>query len=190
MGKDALARKLTIDTGVTYTPQQAARFLDQHKRIYETYWDWVADIQKQYRKKEPLITKDGWPLFCDNPRPTSVGNFPVQATGATILRRAVAYLHQIGLQVAWPLHDGIYVESTPEMCSLHQQLMQQWMTQAVVDTIGDRVTMGIDFSIHTPDEIWIEEGAEELVERYSKYVFETPTLKEDADEFIRRLERA
>jgi DNA polymerase-1 len=170
MGAESLASSLSHATKRQWFPAQADRLLHQHRRIYSKYWDWVGEVEREYRSGVPLVLQDGWPLFPDNPNPRSVANYPVQGTGAVILRRAVRRLHDAGLRVSWPLHDGVYVLSTPASAEADRQVLTECMRAAAVETVGDRVEMGIVTHIHRPDELWTEEGAEDMVERFREYV--------------------
>ena len=47
-------------------------------------------------------------------KPASVGNFPVQANGAEMLRLAIIQMHEKGVQVAAPIHDAVLIEGPLE----------------------------------------------------------------------------
>lgn len=103
MGAASLATTLTHASGRAWRERQAERLLDQHRRVYGSYWGWVDGVRRGYLGGEPLVQPDGWALWCENPNLRSACNFPVQARGAVILRDAVRRLHDAGVRVAWPL---------------------------------------------------------------------------------------
>lgn len=110
MGPFALCGKLTQDTGVHHTPEQAEKLIDLYFSTYDGYKRWIDDTVARYREKSYLTLLDGWVMFGDNDNHRSVANCPVQGAGGCVLRRAIKLAQERGLRVIIPLHDALYIE--------------------------------------------------------------------------------
>ena len=61
---------------------------------------------------EPLVTPLGWKLQLRNdpdPNDRSLLNWPMQSTGADIMRLAACMLTEAGIEVCCPIHDAFLV---------------------------------------------------------------------------------
>lgn len=117
MAKNSLAEKLTQDTSVEHSPDEAQKLIDLYFSVYQKYGNWVAKTQYEYRQRGYLALLDGWVMFGDNENDRSVSNCPIQGAGACVLRRAIKLAQEAGLKVIIPLHDALYIEyptSRPE----------------------------------------------------------------------------
>lgn len=116
--KKALARTLTNSLGEVYTEQQAQDLIDMYYKIYKNYGEYLDKIYHQlnyvpfgkYIDDGCIKLPDGWYLFGDNHKPTSIRNMKIQGLGGCVLRKAVALCQDAGLSVIAPLHDAIYIE--------------------------------------------------------------------------------
>jgi hypothetical protein len=110
MSAKGLAEKLTEDTGRVYTEEQAQEYIND---FYSVYWelkqfqDW---IQNDYAANGNLKLPCGWYMFGDNDNHRSVCNVPIQGVSASIMRKAVEYAEECGLEVVVTLHDALYIE--------------------------------------------------------------------------------
>lgn len=107
----------------------AARdLLAGHRRIYGRYWEWTEGNLERIGAGLPLTTRFGWERRWKGPRDsaTSAGNFPVQATGAEILRLAVVACEEAGLRIVAPVHDAVLLEAdTEEEIATARRLMER-----------------------------------------------------------------
>jgi hypothetical protein len=110
MGPDALAKKLSRDTGKEYTKLDAEKLTQTFFRTYNKYHHWIQKTQDEYYARGYLQLLDGWVMFGDNPNHRSVSNCPVQGAGACILRKAIQLCQDAKLRVIIPLHDALYFE--------------------------------------------------------------------------------
>ena len=108
MGVDKLHLKLMADTGKAIPRIQAISLVNKHKRIFKRYWQYLDEMSEIYKKNGLLKTEDNWILFGNNPNFLSVRNFPIQATGASILRRVMVECMKAGIKTIAPLHDACY----------------------------------------------------------------------------------
>jgi DNA polymerase-1 len=167
MGVAKLHRKLIADTGRKDFPLEEAEALDRiHKETFADYWAWSRETIDRYADGEPLCTRDGWYLFCDNPNMMSVGNFPIQGAGGAILRRAVRYGQQQGLRIVSPLHDACYMLHREDEMH-HVALLKECMNKAFQDFYGRDIRMDAKTWRHTDE--FLEEGAEHTFALLAKY---------------------
>lgn len=158
MGHAKLKIKLGLDSGQSISDEKTAELIRAHKETFHVYWAWVKELTKKYQQRIPLITNDGWVLFCDNVVMTSVRNFPVQANAAAITRKAIVKCWGMGLKVMCGLHDAIYIISeNPEKEEEILNNIMLWATEQVLRE--EKTAMRIDSKIVTPEDIWIEEKA-------------------------------
>ncbi len=176
MGKDKLKTKLILDSGdkkpdQDYWNDKTEELIRAHKTTFATYWQWVKEITYDYKDRNPLVTNDGFVLFCDNDRITSVRNFPVQGNGASITRRAVVRAAEAGLTVLCSLHDALYLESKEP--DKHSQALESIMIQATCDVLGMKIQdcdIRIDTKVISHEETWVEEKGAEDWNKIKKYL--------------------
>lgn len=150
MGKVGLALKLTTDSGVTYTPDQAQKFIDKFYETYPDYAQWKEDTIMDYREFEQLTLPDGWVMWGDNPNFRSVGNFPIQGLGAVIMRDAVKLAFDRRLDVIYTLHDALYIE-----CSSREPYEIQILMECMQEAYRNRAkTYGEFVDIRLEGEAW------------------------------------
>jgi hypothetical protein len=156
MGKDKLRTKLTLDSGKPVSVEKTEELIKAHKTVFSQYWEWVYRTSARYKQGVPLITSDGWVLFCDNPVVTSVRNFLVQATAAAITRKAFVLAIEEGLDVMCSLHDAIYVLSTNKQ--LDENLIKRCMLFATEEILKETKTqIRLDFKTISHEDTWIED---------------------------------
>lgn len=120
LGANSMALKLSNDLGKLFTPDHAQELINKFYEVYSSFAEWKKKVQADYKGEwidgefypglNYLTLADGWTMFGDNPNFRSIGNCPVQGTGAVIMRKAVALAQDAGLQVIFTLHDALYIE--------------------------------------------------------------------------------
>lgn len=110
MASKGLAGKLTRDTGVKHTEDEAQALIDKFEEAFPDYQDWKDEVWAEYRADGYLKLPCGWTMFGDNKNRRSVCNFPIQGCGSSIMRKAVQMAQDEGLEVIFTLHDALYVE--------------------------------------------------------------------------------
>jgi len=116
--KKALARTLTNTLGEEYTEQKAQELIDTYFKIYNNYGKYLDSIYTQinhipfgkYVDDKCIKLPDGWYMFGDNNKPTSIRNMKIQGLGGCVLRKAIELCQDSGLSVIAPLHDALYIE--------------------------------------------------------------------------------
>ena len=71
-------------------------------------------------------------MFGDNNNSRSVGNCPVQGTGASILRKGIQLCQDAGLKVIFPLHDALYIECSSDVAAEASKIFLDKMREAFV----------------------------------------------------------
>ena len=176
LGYRNLATKLTTDTGRLVSESEAFELLKLHKKTFPVYWDWLDKISEEYDVKRFLSLWDGWSLLRDNDNSLSVRNFPVQGTGAAIMRRAVILAHEKGINVVATLHDALYA-IYDEKDSDTPKILSGCMDQAVKDVLGSELKIRQDVDIHRHGEIWIEPKGKRYYKILKQYL--DPMLTEE-----------
>ncbi len=131
MGAKGLASKITKDTGVHCSQDEAQFLIDMFFETYSSFDLWRDNTIDEYTTRGYLKLPDGWTIWGDNDNHRSVLNFPIQGRGAVIMRRGVWNCHEMGLDVIMTLHDAIYVECDFNKTVTSINLLAQCMGEAV-----------------------------------------------------------
>jgi hypothetical protein len=106
MGAEALARAAGLHR------VEANGLLNSHKMTYRVFWEWAEANQMRALMGQPLVTPLGWKLQLRNdpdPNDRSLLNWPMQSTGADIMRLAACMLTETSIEVCCPIHDAFLV---------------------------------------------------------------------------------
>ena len=142
-----LAQRLGISTFAAH------EMLSQHRGLFSKYWAWVEDWIAHALNTGEMRTAMGWTCVTGitefNAR--SIGNWPVQATGADILRIACIEGHRRGLKLCGSVHDAVLIESSLEQIDADVALMREIMRRASRVVLGDHeLRTGVDI-VRYPD---------------------------------------
>ena len=165
-----LAQRLGVSTFAAH------EMLNQHRGLFSKYWAWVEDWIAHALNTGSMHTRLGWTCCSGitefNAR--SIGNFPVQATGADILRVACIEGHRRGLQLCGSVHDAVLIESSLERIDADVALMREIMRRASRVVLGDsELRTGVDI-VRYPDSYSDARGVKmwnevlELLEQYRR----------------------
>ena len=152
-GIHGLAKRLNI-CGV-----EARHLIENHKRTFSEFWGWNARRCNSAWVKSKLVTPLGWALHLHpGTNPRTVMNFPMQATGADILRQLCIQLDRGGFDLCAPIHDAVLVEC--DDCDVYEvgKAVQDEMVQAAATVLGDdRIKTDAKIVCH-PDRYMDERG--------------------------------
>ena len=165
-----LAQRLGVSTFAAH------EMLSQHRGLFSKYWAWVEDWIAHALNTGEMRTAMGWTCRTGitefNAR--SIGNWPVQATGADILRIACIEGHRHGLQLCGSVHDAVLIESSLERIDADVALMREIMRRASRVVLGDsELRTGVDI-VRYPDSYSDARGVKmwnevlELLEQYRR----------------------
>ena len=150
--REFVAGRLGRDVPLWEARQWRSMFWDS----YAVYRRWREAVARLYGPLSPLVLPDGTALWGADANPLSVQNFPVQATGGSLLRSAVVHLLDWGPQgprLAWTLHDAIYAWSDDKWGAVSHNVgvMRACMDAAWADVAGEGRAidkLGIDVTVY------------------------------------------
>jgi len=148
MSYQTLAAKLGISTF------EAHELLNQHKGLFAQYWQWSDDWVQAALQAGAMRTALGWTCRTGDTEfnERSIRNFPVQATGAEILRVAAIMATHRGIRLLAPVHDAILLEAPIEEIEAATALMQEIMRRASRVVLGNDAN-GAPYEIRTDAKI-------------------------------------
>src|SRR5262249_7149920 len=84
--------------------------LRAHHETYRRFWRWSDAVVDHGVLTGTVSTVFGWLLYVGaNFNPRSLRNFPMQANGAEILRLAVCFAIEQGIEVCAVIHDAVLI---------------------------------------------------------------------------------
>ena len=89
---------------------QAAKFLLLHKDTFWKFWKWSDDFVNSAQLNGDAISGANWDLIGHHEKEPTLANYPVQSTGAEILRQTCCMVVEAGIRLCAPVHDAIVVE--------------------------------------------------------------------------------
>ena len=126
MSVETLAGRLGVSTF------EAHEMLNQHREQFAQYWQWSDDWVQHAFQTGVMRTAFGWTCRTGitefNER--SIRNWPIQATGADILRIACILATRHGIKLLAPVHDAVLIEAPIERIEADVALMQEIMRRA------------------------------------------------------------
>jgi hypothetical protein len=126
MQNETLAQRLGVSSFAAH------EMLNQHRGLFNQYWAWVEDWIAHALDTGTMHTPLGWPCRTGitelNAR--SIGNYPVQATGADILRVACVWAHRRGLRLIAQIHDAVVIEAPIDQIEADVTLTKEIMRRA------------------------------------------------------------
>ena len=119
-------------------PVSRARYLlDLHRRTYKQFWKWSDSAVDQAVLGGRLWTSFGWQIQTQSEiNDRSLRNFPMQATGAEMLRIACCLLTEAGIRVCAPVHDAVLIEAPLDELDTVIKKTQSLMAEASKVVLG------------------------------------------------------
>jgi hypothetical protein len=161
MSSETLAGRLGV------TSLEAHEMLNQHRAQFRQYWQWSEDWVQHALQTGIMRTPLGWKCRVGitefNER--SIRNWPIQATGADILRMACILATRRGIKLLAPVHDAVLIEAPTERIESDVALMQDAMRRASRIVLSGDTELRTDvktvrhpdrYSDKRGDEIWTE----------------------------------
>jgi DNA polymerase I len=126
MGVETLAARLGVSAF------EAHEMLSQHREQFSQYWAWSDDWVQHALQTGVTRTAFGWTCRTGitefNER--SIRNWPIQATGADILRIGCILASRRGIGLLAPVHDAVLIEAPIERIEADVALMREIMRRA------------------------------------------------------------
>jgi hypothetical protein len=141
---------------------EAHEMLNQHREMFAQYWQWSNDWVQHALQTGTMRTAFAWTCRTGitefNER--SIRNWPVQATGADILRIACILATRHGIRLLAPVHDAVLIEAPIDQIEIEVARMQEFMRQASRIVLGKH-ELRTDFTIiRYPDSYSDKRGAD------------------------------
>lgn len=140
--------------------REATNLILAHQRRYPRFWAWQGHIVETAASAGLISTQSGWCMRVDdNTKESTLKNWPIQATGADILRKAVLLCQQAGVQVIATNHDALMIES--DLTSIERITQQTEQCMAVASEMVIGVALKTESSIcKFPDHLYPQHRAE------------------------------
>jgi DNA polymerase-1 len=124
---------------------EADEILQQHRRLYGTYWHWSDAWVHRALSSGQMRTNFGWGFYLDRPsKERTLRNWPIQSHGAEILRLTCVWATKRGLQLLAPLHDALLLEAPTDRIEQDVALLQEIMrrgSRIVLNPSGGSFTL-------------------------------------------------
>jgi DNA polymerase I-like protein with 3'-5' exonuclease and polymerase domains len=137
-------RSLAVRMGVSDI--EAHELLAQHRAVCSQYWAWSKDWVQHAFQSGAMRTAFGWHCRTGitelNDR--SVSNWPIQSTGADILRIACILAVRHGIKLCAPVHDAALIEAPIDRIEADVTLMQDIMRRASRIVLNDTAAGAIE----------------------------------------------
>jgi DNA polymerase I len=128
MSTETLAGRLGVSSF------EAHEMLGQHRELFAQYWKWSDDWVAHSLQTGVMRTAFGWECRIGIVEPTvnarSIRNWPIQATGADILRIACILAARHGIRLLAPIHDAVLIEAPIDRIEADVALMREIMRRA------------------------------------------------------------
>ena len=120
---------------------EARELLQLHREHYRAFWGWADANVENVLAGATMSTPMGWQFrqgFGTEGNPRSILNWPMQSTGADVLRLSCVRLMTAGVKICAPIHDAVLIEAPLEMIDEHVRLTRSIMEQACRDVLGGK----------------------------------------------------
>ena len=139
---------------------EALNIINTHKLTYRTYWKWINNFMNAGMLSGRVKTKYHWYLNTKNANPRSLQNWPMQSTGAEILRLGISICFDYGIKVLGPIHDAILIEDKEKNINKTTKLAQECMKEASRKVLG--LTIKTDAKIIRYPNRYMDERGEKM----------------------------
>jgi DNA polymerase-1 len=109
----------------------ARDLLRAHHQTYRRFWTWSDAALDQAMLLGVIYTVFGWPVNVgERANPRSLRNFPMQASGAEMLRIACCLVTERGVEVCAPVHDAVLICAPLDRLDADIAIMRAAMAEA------------------------------------------------------------
>lgn len=150
------------------------KFVMDYRNLFSSESRCVATLKQAYTDfKRGVMLQDCWRIGPDDPNILSIGNFPVQGTGAVILRRCCELCDEAGVKLYATLHDAISITGKLENMEKDIAKASECFAQAAEDILGERIIVVGNPEVVKNNENWIHDSSvpdtwNRMAEKYFK----------------------
>ncbi len=125
MGAFSLGQRIALPT------PYARDLLRVHRETYPRYWRWSDGALDHAMMLGHLYTTFDWRVRVGaDARPAALRNWPVQSTGAEVLRLASCLVTEAGITVCAPVHDALLIEAPIDVIEERVEQTRELMHEA------------------------------------------------------------
>jgi DNA polymerase I-like protein with 3'-5' exonuclease and polymerase domains len=107
-----LMGEASLAASIGQLPIVARHLLRDHREVFPVFWRWADSVAANFSLRRELQTMFGWRLRNNGDGHERTGrNYPMQSTGAEIMRLAACSMTEAGVQVCCPIHDAFLIEA-------------------------------------------------------------------------------
>jgi DNA polymerase I-like protein with 3'-5' exonuclease and polymerase domains len=155
MTAEGLARRLGCSVF------KAETLLRLHRRTFSKFWAWSDRTENIALVQRSIRTAFGWRLDVGSDvNLRTIRNFPMQATGAEMLRLACSMATEEGISVVAPVHDAVMIEDDAANIETTVGRMQAIMAEASRIVLGGFELTSDAKVVRWPDRYVDEKGGE------------------------------
>ena len=131
MQEQGLGLRLSI------SPGDAGELMRLHRGTYRRFWEWSDAVVTTALLRREIRTAFGWRMHVTAAtHPRTLMNWPMQGTGAEMMRAAAIAATEAGILVAAPVHDAFLVTAPLDRLEEDAETMAEIMRQAGLATTG------------------------------------------------------
>jgi DNA polymerase I-like protein with 3'-5' exonuclease and polymerase domains len=130
-------QEVTLASHLNCGIPEARQLLRLYREIFPRLTAWTEEQGDRAMIYGSISTAFGWRLRVNGTtKPTTLRNFPAQATGAEILRLACCLATERGIAVAAPVHDALLIESDAALLNDTVKATKAAMDEASSTVLG------------------------------------------------------
>jgi hypothetical protein len=149
---------ISLAARIKVTEHQARALLRLVQQLYPVFWAWSQQVVRAATQWREIRTPfDKWRFAIHaTTKQTTLRNFMMQATGASIMRLALIMATEERLHIGGVVHDAFMLVSTPERVEQDARHLQEIMRDAARQVCGVPIPVEVSF-IHWPNRFWDSE---------------------------------
>lgn len=164
MGGSSLQRRVALSLPPKDRTSLSATFgedfVDEYHNTFSKEFVCVSELKKQYRKGfgSGVVLCDGWRIGPDDPNVLAIGNFPVQGTGAVILRKCCELCDKAGLKIYATLHDAISITGKVANMETEIATASECFRKAAEEVLGEDLMKVGNPEIVKHGDVWLHDS--------------------------------
>jgi hypothetical protein len=132
----------TLAARLKIPDHEAHEMLAQHRSQFSRYWAWSDDYVHAALQAGVVRTVFSWTYhvgLIGQTNVRSLRNWPIQSSGADILRIACILAARHGIKLLAPVHDAVLIEAPIDRIEADVKLMQEIMRRASRIVLNDAI---------------------------------------------------
>lgn len=164
MGSASLQRRVSLSLPPkereTLPSTFGETFVEEYHNTFNNEYVCVNELKTQYKKGvcSGVVLCDGWRVGPDDPNVLAVGNFPVQGTGAVILRKCCQLCDDAGIKIYATLHDAISITGKVENMQSEIATASECFRKAAEFVLGEDLMKVGNPEIVRHGDVWLHDA--------------------------------